>query len=163
MHNKHIFAVKANNAEIAISRVENELESAEHLTCNNWWHILGAVDLVSGAYTFNDTDRDYDKLHSIEGIKELFGKYTSKEKYERLIDELENHTSKEEWFEVERCAKELDGIKNAVKGEFVLNADTITEVNADDWFEFGISDWVNVLPNEEDDVGVYAVIVDFHS
>ena len=36
MHNKHIFVVKANNAEMAISRVESEIEGAEFLTSNNW-------------------------------------------------------------------------------------------------------------------------------
>ena len=163
MHNKHIFIVKANNAELAISRVKGEIEGAEHLTSNNWWHTVGAVDLVQNSFTPDDTDRDYDKLHTVEGITEVINEYAGKDKYARLVQEVKKYTELENWFDVERCAKELDGIRNVAKNGFVLTPEKIMEVNADDWFEFGISDWTEVLYNEEDDDRVFAVIVDFHS
>ena len=163
MHTKHIFVVKANNAELAISKVNNEFEMCDTLTSDNWWIINGAVDLVSNAYTPNDTDRDFDVLHSIEGIVGELKKFANKETYDKVRNQLLLSMSNEHWDNVISCAKTLDGIKNAVeKNEVVLSADKITEINEYEWFEFGITDWTMVDVDPNDDKGVFAVIVDFH-
>ena len=119
--------------------------------------------MIQNSFTPDDLDRDYEKLHSVEGITEVINEFAGKKRYDTLVNELEEHIKKEEWFYVENCAKELDGISDVVKNGFVLTDEKITEVNTDDWFNFGITDWTEVLSNDEDDDRVFAVIVDFHS
>ena len=162
MHNAHIFVVKANNAELAISKVETELELDESLTSNNWFSIDGAVDLVQNSFTPYDTDRTWDNLHSVEGIIKESKEFVGKERYAGLKEQLKHCAEQERWFDVERLAKSLDGISYAVNKGFDLSADNIVQFNEYDYFDFGITNWAT-LSNAKEDDRVFAVIVDFHS
>ena len=162
MHNAHIFIVKAANAELAISKVNTELELDERLTSDNYFSINGAVDLVQNSFTPYDTDRTWDNLHSIEGISKEVNECIAPERYAGLKEQLKLSVEKERWFDVERLAKSLDGISYAVNKGSVFSADNIIRFNEDDYFDFGVSDWTG-FSNDKEDNRVFAVIVDFHS
>ena len=162
MHNAHIFVVKANNAELAISKVETELELDESLTSNNYFSIDGAVDLVQNSFTPYDTDRAWEELHSVEGIIKASQEFISNERYAGLKEQINQCTNQERWFDVERLAKSLDGISYAVNKGFSFSADKITQFNEYDYFDFGITNWTDSHNAKEED-RVFAVIVDFHS
>lgn len=162
MHNAHIFVVKSAKAELAISKVKDELEMDESLTSNNWFSINGAVDLEQNSFTADDTDRTWENLQSIEGIIKESKEFVSKERYAGLKEQLNRSIEREHWFDVERLAKSLDGISYAVNKGFSFSADKITQFNEYDYFDFGITDWTDFRNAKEDD-RVFAVIVDFHS
>lgn len=162
MHNAHIFVVKSANAELAISKVKDELEMDESLTSNNWFSINGAVDLEQNSFTADDTDRTWENLQSVEGIIKESKEFVSKERYAGLKEQLNRSIEREHWFDVERLAKSLDGISYAVNKGFSFSADKITQFNEYDYFDFGITDWTDFRNAKEDD-RVFAVIVDFHS
>lgn len=160
MHNKHIFIVDAENAELAISKVKTELELDESLTSNNWYSICGAVDTVSGAYTLNDDYRECDGLKTIEGINKEINEYISKERYDKLKARLQECVDKHEWHMAEYYAKQLDGIEVATHTGFDLK-NNIVDINEFDKFSFGVTIWTENENNN--DLSLFAVIVDFHS
>lgn len=158
MHNKHIFIVDAENAELAIWRVKTELELDESLTSNNWYSVCGAVDTVSGAYTLNDDYRDCEGLKTIEGINKEISEYISKERYDKLKEQLQESVDKHQWSMAEYYAKQLDGIEVATHTGFDLQKN-ITGINEFDKFSFGVTIWTE----NNNDLPLFAVIVDFHS
>ena len=156
MHNNHIFIVDAENAELAISKVKTELELDESLTSNNWFMVLGAVDTISGAYT---SDSDYQgNLKTIEGINKEISEYISKERYDKLKEQLQESVDKHQWSMAEYYAKQLDGIEVATHTGFDLQKN-ITGINEFDKFSFGVTIWTD----NNNDLSLFAVIVDFHS
>lgn len=160
MHNKHIFIVDAENAELAIWKVKTELELDESLTSNNWYSVCGAVDTVSGAYTLNDDYRECDELKTIEGINKEINEFISKERYEKLKAQLQESVDKHQWHMAEYYAKQLDGIEVATHTGFDLKKN-IVDINEFDKFSFGVTIWTENENN--DDLSLFAVIVDFHS
>ena len=158
MHNKHIFIVQADNAELAISQVMTELELDESLTSNNWFTVCGAVDTVSGAYTLNDDYRDCDELKTIEGINKEINEYIGKERYEKLKAQLQESVDKHQWHMAEYYAQQLDGIEVATHTGFDLQKH-IVGINEFDKFSFGVTIWTE----DNKDLPLFAVVVDFHS
>lgn len=158
MHNKHIFIVQADNAELAISQVKTELELDESLTSNNWFTVCGAVDTVSGAYTLNDDYRDCDELKTIEGINKEISEYISKERYDKLKEQLQECVDKHQWHMAGYYANQLDGIEVATHTGFDLKKN-IVGINEFDKFSFGVTIWTE----NNNDLSLFAVIVDFHS
>lgn len=160
MHVKHIFVVKADNADEAVNRVEANLESDESLTSDNFWSVVGALDVKKNEYTLYDDSREDERLRTVEGINCVVGKFVDPTSYQKMKEQLALDTVRENWFSVERLAKELDGIKEGVKTAFDITADQIVEVNGWDKLSFGVTDWTTV--DNEADGNRFAVIVDFH-
>lgn len=160
MHVKHIFVVKADNVENAVKKVESDLELDESLTSDNYWSVVGALDVKKNEYTFYDTSREDERLRTVEGINSVVGKFIDPAIYQGMKEQLALDTVRENWESVERLAKGLDGIKDALGKGFDITADPLVEVNGWDKLMFGVTDWTTI----DDDTASprFAVIVDFH-
>lgn len=162
MHTKHIIVVKANNAELAMSKVDDLLLGCPWLTEDNWHSIVGVVNMNNNQYTFGDTSRDIPKLHSIEGIVEVVKEFANKERYEAVMKTLYDHAKAENWFSVRKLAEELDYQWNVVKYGFDFSVDKITEVAPERFDMFGVTDWTDLRNDDKEDTETFAVVVDFH-
>lgn len=163
MHNRHIFIVKSDTAENAIGTLKYTLYDDESLTCNNWFSIIGALDIKSNKWTENPKekpDRDDERLHTVEGMNKALNDISSKERFDKLERELLEKVKTKQYFEVANLANKLDGIQGVCdKGVDITKE--IIEINPYDKFTFGLSNYDWLGGNE--DTELFAVVVDFHS
>lgn len=163
MHNRHIFIVKSDTAENAISNLDCELSADESLTCNNWFRVIGALDIKNNKWTENpkeEPDRDDERLHTVEGMNKALNDISSKERFEELERELLEKVKTKQYFEVAELANELDGIQGVCDKGVDIRKEII-EINPYDKFTFGLSNYDWLGGNE--DTELFAVVVDFHS
>lgn len=163
MHNRHIFIVKSDTAENAMGTLKYTLYDDESLTCNNWFSVIGALDIKNNKWTENPKekpDRDDERLHTVEGMNKALNDISSKERFAKLERELLEKVKTKQYFEVANLANKLDGIQGVCdKGVDITKE--IIEINPYDKFTFGLSNYDGLGGNE--DTELFAVVVDFHS
>ena len=164
MHNRHIFIMKSDTAENAMTTLEHEFYNDESLTSDNWFRVIGALDIKNNKWIKNpdeDTDRDEERLHTVEGMNKALNDISSKERVAKLERELLEKVKKKQYFEVADLANQLDGIQGASEKGVDIRKEII-EINPYDKFTFGLSNYDFLAFNEED-TELFAVVVDFHS
>lgn len=161
MHTKRLYAVKADDVDEAISFVENELYNDSRTNENNFFNVNGAIDVKNNKYTCIDADREWHELTTVEGVIKFMNEHFDKKRYEQNVEQLKLSTEREDWFNVERIASELDNMHNVIEDGFTLNDQYVTEVASGKIDTFGIDNWYEANDHKPE-CGSYLVVVDFH-
>ena len=161
MHNKHFFIVEEESAELACSRVDGELiDRYMDLAGADYFTVIGAIHINTDKFTNTCGDKDYNKCDwSIKTLNKKFTDLVSKERYIKLLTQLDIARVTKDWWRVRCIAKELGGIEDLVGKPFDIK--NLNEVNDWEFTLFGITDLLDTADPCIDNV--YLVVVDFHS
>jgi hypothetical protein len=158
MHVEHLFQISAGDQEEASRLVTSMLDEMGSQAWD-YYQEIGVLDVEKDEFYPEGEDKpETNSDYSVAKLEKELTIEVSQEIQEKRMKSLLACVVKQDWWNVERLAKKLDGTKSAVGGNVDLKNTWMNDIHSWEFIEFGLTS----VNGPEDKLKKYIVVVDFH-